>query len=121
MKISHRWLREFVETDWPPREIADRLVNAGNEVAIVEPVVEGLSGVVIGEIEAIEQDLGESRPGHLNRLCRVAIPDRKLSVICGASPAHLSIPSRSRRKVARRDSGVSRYASPRLARVLASA
>ncbi len=84
MKISYRWLREFVETDWPPREIADRLVNAGIEVASVEPVVEGLSGVVIGEIEAIEQDLGESRPGHLNRLCRVAIPDRKLSVICGA-------------------------------------
>ncbi len=48
------------------------------------PVVEGLGGVVVGEIEAIERELGESRPGHVNRLCRVALPDRKLSVICGA-------------------------------------
>ena len=84
MKISCRWLKEFVDTDLAPREIADRLVNAGVEVASIAPVVEGLSGVVVGEIEAIEAELDESRPGHRNRLCRVALPDRRLSVICGA-------------------------------------
>jgi len=84
MKISYRWLVELVETDLAPREIATRLVNAGIEVASIEPVVEGLSGVVIGEIAAIERDLGESRPGHLNRLCRVVLPGRALSVVCGA-------------------------------------
>ncbi len=87
MKISYRWLKEFVDVDLGPREVADRLVNAGIEVASIEPVVEGVSGVVIGEIEAIEQELGESRPGHVNRLCRVALPDRRLSVICGAPNA----------------------------------
>jgi phenylalanyl-tRNA synthetase beta chain len=84
VKISYRWLHEFVETDLPPAEVADRLVNAGIEVASVRPLVEGLSGVVIGQIEAIEQDLGMTRVGHHNRLCRVALPDRTLSVICGA-------------------------------------
>jgi phenylalanyl-tRNA synthetase beta chain len=84
VKISCRWLKEFVDTDLGPREIADRLVNAGVEVASIAPVVEGLSGVVVGEIEAIEAELDESRPGHRNRLCRVALPDRRLSVICGA-------------------------------------
>jgi phenylalanyl-tRNA synthetase beta chain len=87
MKISYRWLKEFVDTDLTPREIADRLVNAGIEVASIEPVVEGLSGVVVGEIEAIEQDLGTTPAGHHNRLCRVAVPDRKVSVICGAPNA----------------------------------
>ena len=87
MKISYRWLKEFVDVDLGPREVADRLVNAGIEVASIEPVVEGMSGVVIGEIEAIERELGESRPGHVNRLCRVALPDRRLSVICGAPNA----------------------------------
>ena len=53
MKISCRWLREFAETELPPEAIADRLVNAGIEVASVQPLVEGLSGVVIAEIEAI--------------------------------------------------------------------
>jgi len=84
MKIPYRWLRDFVETDLAAREVAARLVNAGIEVASIEPVVEGLSGVVIGLIEAIERDLGESRPGHMNRLCRVALADRRLSVLCGA-------------------------------------
>jgi len=87
MKISYRWLREFVETDLPPREIADRLINAGIEVASVTPVAEGLSGVVVGQIDAIERDLDETSPGHLNKLCRVRLPDRALSIVCGAPNA----------------------------------
>ncbi len=87
MKISHRWLLEFVETDLAPAAIADRLVNAGVEVPSVSPLVEGLSGVVVGEIEAIEKDLGVTPAGHHNRLCRVALPDKTFSVICGAPNA----------------------------------
>ncbi|HMB33435.1 MAG TPA: phenylalanine--tRNA ligase subunit beta [Methylomirabilota bacterium] len=87
MKVSYRWLREFVETDLPPAVVADRLVNAGIEVAALQPLVEGLSGVVIGEIEAIEQDLGVTPAGHHNRLCRVALPDKRFSVVCGAPNA----------------------------------
>ena len=87
MKISHRWLLEFVETDLPPAALADRLVNAGIEVPSVRPLVEGLSGVVVGEIEAFERDLGVTPAGHHNRLCRVALPDKKYSVICGAPNA----------------------------------
>ena len=87
MKISCRWLKELVDTDLSAKDIADRLINAGIEVASITPVVEGLSGVVIGEIEAIERELPESTPGHRNRLCRVALPDRRLSVVCGAPNA----------------------------------
>ncbi len=87
MKISYGWLRDFVDTDLAPRDVADRLINAGVEVESVTPVVEGLSGVVIGLIEAIERELGETRPGHANKVCRVALPDRRLSVICGAPNA----------------------------------
>ena len=87
MKISYRWLKEYVETDLPFREIADRLTNAGIAVASMAPVVEGLSGVVVGMIEGIEKDLGPTPAGHHNRLCRVALPDRTFSVICGAPNA----------------------------------
>jgi phenylalanyl-tRNA synthetase beta chain len=87
MKISYRWLKEFVETDLAPREIADRLVNAGIEVSSVTPVVEGLSGVVIAEIQALERDVGASPAGHRNTLCRVAVPGRSFSVVCGARNA----------------------------------
>jgi phenylalanyl-tRNA synthetase beta chain len=87
VKVSHRWLKEFVETDLAPREIAERLAGAGIEVASITPVVEGLAGVVVGEIRAIERDLGVTPSGHHNRLCRVALPDRTLAVICGAPNA----------------------------------
>jgi len=87
MKISYRWLTEFVETDLAPRELADRLAGAGIEVAAITPVAEGLRGVVIAEIEALEQDLGPTPAGHPNTLCRVAVSDRKFSVVCGAPNA----------------------------------
>ena len=87
MKISLRWLKEFVETDLDARTVADRLTNAGIGVEQVVPMVEGLAGVVVGEIEAIERDLGVSAAGHHNRLVRVALPERRFEVICGAPNA----------------------------------
>ena len=87
MKITLRWLREFVETDLDARAVADRLTNAGIGVEQVTPMVEGLAGVVVGEIEEIERDLGVSAAGHHNRLVRVALPERRFSVICGAPNA----------------------------------
>ncbi len=87
MKITYRWLKEFVETDLDARAVADRLTNAGIGVEQIAPVVEGLSGVVVGEIEAVERDLGVSAAGHHNQLVRVALPDRRFSVVCGAPNA----------------------------------
>jgi phenylalanyl-tRNA synthetase beta chain len=87
MKISHRWLLEYAETDLSPQALKDRLVNAGLEVAQVSPVVEGLRGVVVGQVEAIEQDLGTGAHGHRNWLCRVGLPGRTFRVICGAPNA----------------------------------
>ena len=87
MKISYRWLREYVDTELPPARLGEILTNAGVPVEGIAPLVEGLSGVVIGEIEAIEREVEGPRPGHRNRLCRVALPDRKLSVLCGAPNA----------------------------------
>ncbi|HKX06040.1 MAG TPA: phenylalanine--tRNA ligase subunit beta, partial [Methylomirabilota bacterium] len=87
MKISYRWLKEFVETDLDARAVADRLTNAGIGVEQISPVVEGLAGVVVGEIEAVERELGTSAAGHVNRLVRVALPDRRFEVVCGAPNA----------------------------------
>jgi phenylalanyl-tRNA synthetase beta chain len=84
VKISTRWLREFAETDRSPAELKSLLVNAGIEVASTAPAAPGLAGAVVAEIEAIERDLGTSRPGHLNRLCRVTTGERRYAVVCGA-------------------------------------
>src|SRR3989442_15442529 len=68
-KIPYRWILEFVDLDLTAEQAADRLINAGVEVASVTPLAPGLRGVVIGEIEAIERELGESH-GHRLVLCR---------------------------------------------------
>ncbi len=83
MKIPFRWLREFVDLKLSPADAADRLINAGIEVASVTPLAPDLRDVVVGEIEAIERELGESH-GHRLLLCRVSTGSRRFSVVCGA-------------------------------------
>jgi phenylalanyl-tRNA synthetase beta chain len=83
VKIPYRWLREFVEVDISPTQAADLLINAGIEVASVTPVAPHLAGLVAGEIEAIERELGESH-GHRLLLCRVSTGRERFSVVCGA-------------------------------------
>lgn len=91
MKIPYGWVREFVELDLTPAAAADRLVNAGIEVASVARVAPaGLSGVVVGEIEGIERELGESH-GHRLVLCRVSTGRERFSVVCGAPNAALGV------------------------------
>jgi phenylalanyl-tRNA synthetase beta chain len=86
VKILYRWLREFVELELPPAEAADRLVNAGIEVASVTPLRPDLTGVVVGEIEAVERELGEHH-GHRLRVCRVTAGGERFTVVCGAPDA----------------------------------
>ncbi len=83
MKIPYRWLREFVDLDLDPARAADRLIQAGIEVAAVTPLAPAFQGVVVGEIEAIERELGESH-GHRLLLCRVSTGRERFAVVCGA-------------------------------------
>jgi phenylalanyl-tRNA synthetase beta chain len=84
MKIPYRWIREFVELDLTAEQAADRLINAGVEVAGVAPLAPpDLAGVVVAEVEAIERELGESH-GHRLVLCRVFTGRDRFSVVCGA-------------------------------------
>src|SRR5216110_4125256 len=85
MKIPYAWVREFVDVKLSAQDAADRLVNAGLEVASVTPLApSGLRGVVVGEIESVEREFGESR-GHRLMVCRVrARGAQRFSVVCGA-------------------------------------
>jgi phenylalanyl-tRNA synthetase beta chain len=83
MKIPFGWVREFVDVDLDAEAAADRLINAGLEVASVTPIAPDLKGVVVGEIEAIERELGDSH-GHRLVLCRVGTGGARFPVVCGA-------------------------------------
>ncbi len=84
MKVLYRWVQEFVDLELTPAQAADRLTNAGVEVAGLAPLrPPHLAGVVVGEIEAVERELGESQ-GHRLVLCRVTTGRERFSVVCGA-------------------------------------
>ncbi|HEX2438040.1 MAG TPA: phenylalanine--tRNA ligase subunit beta [Methylomirabilota bacterium] len=83
MKIPYGWVRELVDVDLSAEEAAERLVNAGLEVPSVSAIAPDVRGVVIGAVEAIERELGESH-GHRLVLCRVSTGRETFSVVCGA-------------------------------------
>jgi phenylalanyl-tRNA synthetase beta chain len=83
MKVSWRWITEFVQTELSAENAADRLTNAGVEVVSITPRAPDLRGVVVGQVESIERDLGEHR-GHRNVLARVSTGRERFAVVCGA-------------------------------------
>src|SRR5438309_8640892 len=90
MKIPYAWVREFVDLRLTAGQAAERLVNAGIEVASVTPLAPDLKGVVVGEIEAVERELGGGH-GHRLLLCRVSTGCQRHSVVCGAPNARVGV------------------------------
>jgi len=81
MDISFRWLSNYVEHDWTPEELAERLTMAGLEVETVEPVGQSLDGVVVGEVKTVRAHPNADRLV----LCDVDLGDGEPSQIaCGA-------------------------------------
>lgn len=84
MKMTWKWVKEFVATDLTAEQAADRLLNAGIEVASVTTLApRGLGGVVVGVIEEIARELGV-HGGHRLVLCRVSTGRERFSVVSGA-------------------------------------
>jgi phenylalanyl-tRNA synthetase beta chain len=54
MKVSYKWLQEFVDVNIPPQELADRLTMAGVAVEGVQFLGEGITNVVTGQILKID-------------------------------------------------------------------
>ena len=80
MRIPYRWLREFVDTDLPPRDVADRLTMAGIETALVAEGASELSGLVVAEV----LDVAPHPAGGALRICEVSTGGERYRVVCGA-------------------------------------
>ncbi len=80
MKVSVRWLKEFVDFDLPVEELASRLTDAGVEVETITPVGKDLDKVVVGEIKQVSK---HSQADKLS-VCEVAVGSESLQIVCGA-------------------------------------
>src|SRR5437867_1732569 len=79
MKIPYAWIREFVDLRLTAAQAADRLVNAGIEVASVTPLAPDCKGVVVGELEAGILLLDGARPG-ADLIAALGLDDHVLEV-----------------------------------------
>lgn len=80
MKISLDWLRQYVDIDVTPAELADMLTMAGFEVEAVMDPFERLNGVVAGKILEITPHPDADRLA----CCSVDTGDRIRAIVCGA-------------------------------------
>lgn len=82
MRLSYKWLSEFVDlTGVSPEELATRLTAAGLAVDSVEPRNHGVSGVVVGHVLTCERHPNADK---LN-VCTVDVGGAEaLQIVCGA-------------------------------------
>lgn len=83
MKISHRWLTEFVALDasWTPERVSDTLTDLGIEVEHIENQAAALKGFVTGHVLTCEK---HPKADKLH-VCSVDVGDgTNRTIVCGA-------------------------------------
>jgi phenylalanyl-tRNA synthetase beta chain len=79
MKISLKWLKDYVDLKFAPRELAERLTMAGIEVKAVN-TMGGWENMVVGEVLAVNPHPNADRL----KLATVNLSGQQLTVVCGA-------------------------------------
>lgn len=80
MKISYNWLKDYLDFDHTPAEVADILTLTGLEVEETTQIGSLLEGVVVGEVLTAIQHPNADRL----KACTVNIGTATLSIVCGA-------------------------------------
>ncbi|MCH7996859.1 MAG: phenylalanine--tRNA ligase subunit beta, partial [Chloroflexi bacterium] len=80
MKISLKWLREYVPITLPPEELAHRLTMAGIEVGEIHTVGGSWDNIFVGHVARVIKHPNADRL----TLCTVDLPNETFEVVCGA-------------------------------------
>jgi len=82
MKITYNWLKEFVNFNLSPEELADRLTMTGLQVELIAPVKTFFSNVVVGKILEISPHPNAQKL----QVTKVTVGGPEpLQIICGAN------------------------------------
>ncbi|GAW92271.1 phenylalanine--tRNA ligase subunit beta [Calderihabitans maritimus] len=81
MRVPYNWLKEYVEVDLSPHDLADRMTMAGIAVDTVHYLAEGLERVIVGEIVDIQNHPNADKLV----VCRVDVgQEAPLQIVTGA-------------------------------------
>lgn len=81
MRVSMKWLKQYVNIDVNAEELAEILTRGGIEVGGVEYLNKGFQDVVIGEIKEISQHPDAEKL----QICTVDIGGEQLTIVTGAT------------------------------------
>jgi phenylalanyl-tRNA synthetase beta chain len=88
MQMSEAWLRTYVNPALSTQELVAQLTMAGLEVDSVTPAAAEFSGVVVGEVLAMQAHPDADRL----RVCQVAVgATEPLQIVCGASNVRVGL------------------------------
>lgn len=80
MKVPLSWLKEYVDCDVTPRELASLLTFSGTEVGGIRTIGSDFNGIVVGEVLSVGSHPNADRL----TVCQVTSGTETLTVVCGA-------------------------------------
>ncbi len=81
MKITYNWLKQYVDYDGSPEELAEHLTMLGLEVESLDRVGGGYEGVVVAEVVTRDPHPDADRLS----VCRVKDGEGERQIVCGAT------------------------------------
>src|SRR5215203_3016614 len=80
MKVTLKWLKQYVDFNWSPDELTDRLTILGLEVEAVHKLGGEFDGVVVGEVITPDKHPNADKLS----LCRVHDGTGERQIVCCA-------------------------------------
>ena len=81
MRVSYKWLKEYVKIDVPPQELAERLTLAGVAVEAIDELGKDISNVYTGKILKIDQHPNADKLV----ICQVTTGKEEHQIVTGAT------------------------------------
>jgi phenylalanyl-tRNA synthetase beta chain len=80
VKVSYKWLKEFIDMNLSPKEVADKVTMAGIEVSSVDSLDKGIRKVITAEVRSVNPHPNADKLTY----CTVFTGKEELAIVCGA-------------------------------------
>jgi len=80
MKISYKWLKDYIDIDISIEELAQKITDSGLEVEEIIPLVADFNNIVLGKVESVSKHPDADKLS----VCSVSTGNEVFQVICGA-------------------------------------
>jgi phenylalanyl-tRNA synthetase beta chain len=80
MKATHNWLEQYVDFDWPPEELGERLTMLGIEVEGIRKLGGEFEGIVVAQVVTRDKHPNADKLS----VCRVNDGQGERQIVCGA-------------------------------------